>query len=66
VLEAAADGGLLADQRALFTARVDAQTAARVGETIELAVDPRRFHFFDPDTGDRLLPSPAADLVGAR
>ena len=53
ILEAAADGGL-PDGRALFTARVDAQTAARVGQMLELAVDPRRFHFFDPTTGARL------------
>jgi multiple sugar transport system ATP-binding protein len=44
----------LPDTRALFTARVDARTPARVGQTIELAVDPRRFHFFDPATGARL------------
>ena len=31
--------------------------------TLELAVDPARFHFFDPDTGDRLAvgaPEPVA------
>ncbi len=60
----AADG--LPDARALFTARVDAQSAARVGGTIELAVDPRRFHFFDPDTGARLSGRGAPVLAGAR
>ena len=44
----------LPDTRALFTARVDARTHAGVGDTIELAVDPRRFHFFDPASGARL------------
>jgi multiple sugar transport system ATP-binding protein len=46
---------LLALEKALFTARVDARTRARVGDRMELAVDPERFHFFDPDTGDSLL-----------
>jgi multiple sugar transport system ATP-binding protein len=53
VLEAAAEGGLLPETRALFTARVDARTAAKVGSTLELAVDPARFHYFDPATGER-------------
>jgi multiple sugar transport system ATP-binding protein len=66
VLEAAAEGGLLADQRALFTARVDARTRAGVGDTVELAVDARRFHFFDPDSGARLAPSEASELAGVR
>ena len=39
----------------MFTARVDPRTGARVGERMELAVDPGRFHFFDPATGDSLL-----------
>jgi multiple sugar transport system ATP-binding protein len=63
VLEAAADG-LLPAERALFTARVDTRTRARVGEAIELAVDPARFHFFDPDTGDALSGT-AAPLLAA-
>jgi multiple sugar transport system ATP-binding protein len=46
---------LLALEKALFTARVDARTRSRVGERLELAVDPERFHFFDPTTGDSLL-----------
>ena len=39
----------------LFTARVDARTKARVGDTIRLAVDPSRFYFFSPETGESLL-----------
>jgi multiple sugar transport system ATP-binding protein len=66
VLESASEGGLLAADRALFTARVDARTAARVGGTLELAVDPARFHFFDPETGERLEAAAAPQLVGAR
>ena len=47
---------LLADSSDnLFTARVDARTKARVGETIRLAVDPSRFYFFSPETGESLL-----------
>jgi multiple sugar transport system ATP-binding protein len=55
VREAAGDEEaiLLAD-RAVFTARVHPQTTARVGQTLRLAVDPTRFHFFDPATGQRL------------
>jgi multiple sugar transport system ATP-binding protein len=66
VLESASEGGLLAADRALFTARVDARTAARVGGTLELAVDSSRFHFFDPETGARLETAAAPQLVGAR
>jgi multiple sugar transport system ATP-binding protein len=47
--------GLLADERtSLFNARVDPRTSARVGERIQLSVDPRAFYFFDPATGDSL------------
>jgi hypothetical protein len=34
-----------------------------VGERLQLAVDPARFHFFDPDTGDRLAASGAPELA---
>ena len=44
--------GLLADDdRALFTARIDGQRFIAPGTELELAVDPRRMHFFDPATG---------------
>ncbi len=52
--DADAEGTLLPERRARFTARVDARTGARVGSTLELAVDPSRLHFFDPATGRRL------------
>jgi multiple sugar transport system ATP-binding protein len=56
IVEAAEqDASLLADQSALFTARVDPRTAARVGGRLELAVDASRVHFFDPQTGASLL-----------
>jgi multiple sugar transport system ATP-binding protein len=41
--------------RALFSARLDPRTAARVGESIRLAVDPARFYFFDAATGESLV-----------
>ena len=63
VLEAASDQGVLADSGTLFTARVDARTAARVGHGLELAVDPARFHYYDAATGDRLSPAGAPELA---
>ncbi len=58
-LAAASDEGdhdnvpLIADtqDRCRFCARVDARTHCAPGDTIRLSVDPARFHFFDPDTG---------------
>jgi len=35
----------------LFVARVDRDTRAREGEPAELVVEPRRLHFFDPESG---------------
>ena len=50
------DGKLLAGgDRGLFAARVDPRTRARPGEPIRLAVDPSRFYFFSPTTGETLL-----------
>jgi multiple sugar transport system ATP-binding protein len=49
-----ADEALLAGGGAIFTARVDPLTTARPGADLRLAVDPSRFHFFDPATGARL------------
>jgi len=44
---------------------VDARTAARVGATLELAVDPRApFHYYDPASGDRLSATGAPALAG--
>ncbi|MFB4320296.1 ABC transporter ATP-binding protein [Actinomadura sp. 21ATH] len=41
----------LADNKALWTARVNARSHVRPGQDIELAVDTRRLHFFDPASG---------------
>jgi multiple sugar transport system ATP-binding protein len=65
VLESASEEGLLATNRALFTARVDARSGATVGQTIQLAVDPARFQYFDPVSGDRLDAVRQETLVGA-
>ena len=46
---------LVAAEAALLNARVDPRTAARVGQTLRLVVDPARFHFFDPESGLSLL-----------
>ncbi|MCA1672947.1 MAG: ABC transporter ATP-binding protein, partial [Actinobacteria bacterium] len=52
---------LAADRdRAFFAGRVDARTEAQVGDVIRLAVDPSRFYFFSPETGDSLLNGAAA------
>ena len=54
-LEAGDDArGLVPASGALFTARVDARTTARIGERIELAIDTQRLQFFDRETGLRL------------
>ena len=50
------------DQRSLFTARIDGEVSIRTGSPVELAVDTRRMHFFDPATGEvvgrRAAPTP--------
>ncbi len=46
-----ADGTLFADERAVFTAVVDAKRATTSGSDIELAIDNTSLHFFDPATG---------------
>jgi ABC-type sugar transport system ATPase subunit len=46
---------LVSGSQALLNARVDPRTRARVGRRVRLAVDPGRFHFFDPESGESLL-----------
>ena len=59
------DATLAAVEGSLFTARVDPATSARPGAPLRLAVDPSRFHYFDPQTGLRLEPdrAPLAAVV---
>jgi multiple sugar transport system ATP-binding protein len=67
-VEAADDdeGKLLADDtRAIFTARVAARQPVRVGEQVELALDPGRLHFFDPQDGVALAAAPGMTFVTA-
>jgi multiple sugar transport system ATP-binding protein len=49
------DPTILAEHDSLFNARVDPATRARVGDSLELAVDPAEFHFFDAESGESLL-----------
>jgi multiple sugar transport system ATP-binding protein len=51
--QTAEEDALLAGDGSVFNARVGAGSAARVGAPLRLAVDPRRFHFFDPESGAR-------------
>jgi multiple sugar transport system ATP-binding protein len=39
----------------VFTAAVDARTAARPGRKVRLSVNPARFHFFDRDSGEAIV-----------
>ena len=61
-----ADEELIAGTGTVFTARVDARTATRPGQTLRLAVDPAGFHYFDPETGASLrrgVVAPADELI---
>jgi multiple sugar transport system ATP-binding protein len=49
--EQEAAGMLTSDRHSLFTAEVAETAPVRVGERVRLAVDPARFHFFDPASG---------------
>jgi multiple sugar transport system ATP-binding protein len=68
VVELAVDAGR-ADQEAVrqagadttnVIARLNPRTSARNGERIELEVDTRRLHFFDPDDGTAIYGEPPA------
>jgi len=54
---------LLTGEGALFTARIDPRTTVRVGDRLCLAVDPARFHFFDPESGVTLLREASSDAA---
>jgi multiple sugar transport system ATP-binding protein len=53
---------LVDERRAVFCARVDPRTSCGPGSPVRLSVDPRRFHFFDPQTGLAIArkPTPVA------
>jgi multiple sugar transport system ATP-binding protein len=48
------EGTLFADDRAVFTSCLDSRREVTIGSEVELAVDHRRFHFFDPASGEAL------------
>ena len=62
VAEEDEEATLLAEERTLFTARVDPRTRIRATESATLAVDPCRFHFFDPVDGS-VLPLRSAEAL---
>jgi multiple sugar transport system ATP-binding protein len=39
------------DSRAQFIARVDGRRKVSIGKPVQLALDNRSLHFFDPDSG---------------
>jgi multiple sugar transport system ATP-binding protein len=45
------EGKLFADDRAVFTASLDDRRRVSTSTDVELAIDHRRLHFFDPATG---------------
>jgi len=54
------EGRLLADDPGTrFVARVRGRVAVRTGERLELAVDHRELHLFDPESGRALRGSPS-------
>jgi multiple sugar transport system ATP-binding protein len=57
------DTALAAVEGSLFTARVNPATSARPGSPLRLAVDPSRFHYFDPETGHTLEPDRTLAVV---
>jgi multiple sugar transport system ATP-binding protein len=54
-----------AEGTSVFTATVDARTAARPGHRVRLSVNPARFHFFDRDTGKAIVTRPVAEVAAA-
>jgi multiple sugar transport system ATP-binding protein len=58
------EGKLFADdQRAVFTAVLDARRPVPSGTDVELAVDHRRLHFFDRATGLAIRAGAAAPVA---
>jgi multiple sugar transport system ATP-binding protein len=45
---------LAAEGQSLWTARVNPKTQAKVGRSVDLAIDTSGFHYFDPDTGQAI------------
>ena len=49
----------------VFTAAVDARTAARPGRRVRLSVNPARFHFFDRDSGEAITAGQEDQAAGS-
>jgi multiple sugar transport system ATP-binding protein len=64
VKHATEDDALLVAGQALFNARLDPHSAARVGAPLRLSLDPSELHFFDADTGENLSASRLAAIAG--
>ena len=47
------------EEKTVFVARLNPRTGARVGEPIELVVDTRSLHFFDPESGHGIYGEPS-------
>ena len=60
-LERDDQGTLLPDSKALFAARLDPRTSARLGAPLELALNVGGLHFFDAETGGSLLREPESE-----
>jgi multiple sugar transport system ATP-binding protein len=54
--------GLIGEDKSVFCARVDPRTSARPEEPLTLTVDPSRFYFFDPTTGQSIGSGQAAEV----
>jgi multiple sugar transport system ATP-binding protein len=65
VRETDEEEALIGEPRTLFTARVVPTTAAQPGASLRLAVDPSRFHYFDPETGARFAGTAVPTLARA-
>jgi multiple sugar transport system ATP-binding protein len=52
----------LTDNKALWTARVNARSHVRPGQALDLAIDTTRLHFFDPESGLAIGHREAANL----
>jgi multiple sugar transport system ATP-binding protein len=63
--ETETDQGMLFadDQRAVFTACLDSRGSVASGADFELAIDHRRFHFFDPGTGLTIEGAPRSNMA---
>jgi multiple sugar transport system ATP-binding protein len=59
-VDQAVAGDLETHREAVFIARLGARTGVKAGDAVELAVDTRRLHFFDEDTGAGIYDEAAA------